>query len=489
MCREAGSTAYLSMAAEMPCADPLRHDSVGRMRAVRFIWVALDARYAEWRGPASIERRQRARLARLVRHARSASPFYRRLYRGLPSGVTDPSRLPPVRKRDLMEHFDEWVTDPDITLESLRRDFLSDPSLLGSPYLGRYTVFTTSGTTGEPAVLIHDAESYAVQGVVGRRHEPGMLARWSVVAAVLRRGLRAAALFVVGGHFAGPVMVARARSRGPLMERSVRTFAVTRPLPELVAELNEWQPTVLEGYPSVVRLLAAEQRAARLRIRPFLAILTGENLSRDARAEIEAVFGCIVVDRYACSEAPGVVAPCRLGSFHVNSDWYLLEPVDEHDRACPPGVVSHTVLVTNLANRVQPVIRYDLGDRVELVEAPCPCGSPLPVVRVEGRAADVVVFEAPDGTPVPVPPLALATVIEGTPGVRSCQAIRTGPRSLTVRIEAETGSDLGVVWTGVDERLATFVASHGMAPLSVEHAPGPPRPDPGSGKLRQVYSA
>jgi phenylacetate-CoA ligase len=136
------------MADEMPCPDPVRDESVGRMRAVRFIWVALDARYAEWRGPAAIERRQRARLARLVRHARSASPFYRRLYRGLPSGVTDPSRLPPVRKRDLMEHFDEWVTDPDITLESLRRDYLSDPSLVGSPYLGRYTASRRLGQRG-----------------------------------------------------------------------------------------------------------------------------------------------------------------------------------------------------------------------------------------------------------------------------------------------------------------------------------------------------
>ncbi len=55
---------------------------------------------------------------------------------------------------------------------------------------------------------------------------------------------------------------------------------------------------------------------------------------------------------------------CAHGLFHVNSDWYILEPVDEDYRPVAPDVGSHTVLITNLANRVQPLIRYDLGDRV-----------------------------------------------------------------------------------------------------------------------------
>ena len=67
-----------------------------------------------------------------------------------------------------MAHFDDWVTDPDITLAGLRRDFLSDPTLVGLPYLGRYHVFTTSGTTGEPAVIVHDRESWQVLHVVAR---------------------------------------------------------------------------------------------------------------------------------------------------------------------------------------------------------------------------------------------------------------------------------------------------------------------------------
>ncbi len=44
----------------------------------------------------------------------------------------------------------------------------------------------------------------------------------------------------------------------------------------------------------------------------------------------------------------------------------------------------HFVL-TNLANTVQPLIRYDLGDQVTMQTERCMCGSPLPVIEVQGR--------------------------------------------------------------------------------------------------------
>ena len=112
-------------------------------------------------------------------------------------------------------------------------------------------------------------------------------------------------------------------------------------------------------------LLASEQQAGRLTIQPLLAITAGEQLTAAVRADIESTFGCPVQNRYASAEFPGLSMECRHGLFHVNSDWYLLEPVDENYQPVAPGVVSYTVLVTNLANRVQPLIRYDLGGRVK----------------------------------------------------------------------------------------------------------------------------
>ena len=49
----------------------------------------------------------------MVACARARSPFYRELYRDLPGRIEDPRQLPITDKKMLMEHFDEWCTDPD----------------------------------------------------------------------------------------------------------------------------------------------------------------------------------------------------------------------------------------------------------------------------------------------------------------------------------------------------------------------------------------
>lgn len=443
---------------------------------------------AERVGDAAIHRLQQERLGRLVRHARTASPYYRRLYQGLPPRVSDPLLLPPVGKRDLMAHFDEWVTDPDVTLAGLERDFLPDLSLVGSPYLGRYHVFTTSGTTGEPAILLHDRESWRVMHVVSRLRARRSIAMRNLVPQLRRRGIRSAVLFATGGHYGGVVLTESTRRRSAFLARRVRVFSVLRPVAELVEELNGFQPTFIGGYPSALALLAAEQRAGRLWISPLRATSTGETMTATTRRAIETALGCPVIEGYGASEVPALAVQCALGSLHVNTDWYLLEPVDERYQPVPAGTLSHTVLVTNLANRVQPVIRYDLGDRVELAATRCPCGSALPTVKVEGRTNDVLAFELPDGRVVRVLPLALGTVIEETPGVRRFQAIRTAPTTLTIRLEPTPGADPATVWSAVTERLEGFLASHGAAAVCVERATEPPFADPRSGKFRQVWS-
>lgn len=454
---------------------------------LRTVWDTLRA---ERGGEATIRRLQRERLHRLVRRARTASPYYRSLYQGLPARVTDPRLLPPVNKRDLMAHFDGWVTDPDITLAGLKRDFLPDLSLVGSPYLGRYHVFTTSGTTGEPAVVVHDRASWQVLHVVARLRARRVLRAWRLMPAFARRGVRSAVLFATGGHYGGVVLAESVRRRSPFLARRVRVLSVLRPVEELVAELNEYQPTLLSAYPSALALVAEEQIAGRLRISPLQAITAGEEMTDEYRREIDAAFeGLRVVQGYAASEVPGLAIGCNEGSFHVNTDWYLFEPVDERYQPVPAGTTSHTVLVTNLANLVQPLIRYDLGDRVEVATAPCPCGSRLPAVKVEGRANDVLTFQSPEGRAVRILPLALGAVVEETPGVHRFQAVGTGPRTLTVRLETLQDADPDEVWNAVAERVTAFLAAHGAAGVAVERAHEPPTVDARSGKFRQVWSA
>src|SRR5688572_20945102 len=117
--------------------------------------------------------------------------------------------------------------------------------------------------------------------------------------------------------------------------------------------------------------------------------------------------------------------PCRQGRLHVNSDWFIVEPVDTSGGPVPAGRRSDAVLVTNLANHVQPVIRYQLGDSVVLDAEPCPCASALPTIRVEGRTDEILRVPRTGGVEVVLLPMAVATVVEETPGVRRYQVLQT----------------------------------------------------------------
>ena len=119
------------------------------------IWLAAAASREE------IAARCARRFAGMVQFARSRSPYYAGLYRSLPQSNIQSLHVPPVTRNSLMDRFDEWVTDPDVTLAAARA-FVTDPGRVGQPYLGRYAAWTSSGTTGEPGLFVHDGQALAV---------------------------------------------------------------------------------------------------------------------------------------------------------------------------------------------------------------------------------------------------------------------------------------------------------------------------------------
>ena len=454
-------------------------------------WTLSRLAWDAWRvmrgGSAAIAARQQARLANLVAFARVCSPYYRRLYHDLPAHVTSVRQLPPVTKPELMAHFDDWVTDPAVTRTGVEA-FVADPARVGDFYLGRYLIWTTSGTTGVPALLVQDRQSLRVIDMLRFvRMLPACLtphALWQLWS----RGVRSAIIYATGGHFGGVSLAQWWRRSRPILGKRSRIFSVQSPLPELVEELNAFQPAIVSAYATVLALLAQEQEEGRLRIQPALLFSTAESLARPMHTRIEQALGCPVMEGYGASETAAIAFECRQKRLHVNADWVILEPVDEAYQPVPPGQPSHTVLVTNLANRVQPVIRYDLGDSVTVLPEHCPCGSPLPVIRVEGRTDHILGFPLADGQTIHLLPLALSTVVEETPGVRRCQLIQTGPATLTVRLEAVMAGQTDAVWQVVEPRLHTYLSTQGLASVTIERASEPPQRDPRSGKFRHVWS-
>lgn len=369
-------------------------------------------------------------------------------------GHVDLSRLPPVTMTVLMERFDEWVCDPRMTRTGVKT-LIGDPARVGEQYLGQYLVRTTSGT---PLRLVRD------------------------LVRVARRGGRVATLLVAGGHHGGAVMVAWAHRRHPRLAHRSRLLSVLRPLPELVEELHG---SALHGYPPALALLAIEQDVGRVRIDRAPIGGTGETLTPTTRVQIESAFGCRVRDTSGSSEPGGIAFECDQRQLHVNTDW-VVEPVDEDHEPVPAGVPSHTILVTNLANRVQPVIRYDLGDSVTWHTSPCRCGSPLPTIAVRGRSDGTITLAGRNGD-VQILPLAVTTVAEDTDGVRRIQLVQTGRDSLAIRVETTASADATQVWGALHRRLTAHLARQGAAAVHVTRSRDAPTVD-ASGNNRAVVT-
>lgn len=453
-----------------------------------FLSASWDAWKAIREGKQGIAQRQHERLQALVSYARTYSRYFASAYRDVPEQVTDVRQLPVVTKAEMMRHFDEWVTDPLVTKQQVEA-FIADPSRIGHDYLDRYVVCTTSGSTGIPAILVHDHGALTVYNVLGYiRSLPIAFFSLRNIGALLRGRGRLAAVFVTGGHFLGNTLSARRSRKMPWRAKTQRIFSALTPIPELVQELNAFQPVIVGGYPSALEVLAKEQEAGKLQIHPVMINAAGETLTDAVRQRIAAAFGCAVGNYYGSSEAVGLTYECKHHQLHVNSDWYILEPVDENDQPVPSGQLSHAVLVTNLANRVQPIIRYKMGDRVTISPDPCPCGSPFPVIHVIGRTDDILSFPTPQGGMIQILPLAIATIAEETQGVYTCQIIQTEPLKLKVRLAVRETAEEPMIWEALQARLVTYLAEQGIANVAIEKAPEPPQLHPKSGKFKQVWS-
>ncbi|WP_307037464.1 hypothetical protein [Arthrobacter sp. B3I4] len=143
------------------------------------------------------------------------------------------------------------------------------------------------------------------------------------------------------------------------------------------------------------------------------------------------------------------------------------------------------MLLTNLANLVQPLIRYDLGDSVIAKADPCPCGNPLPAIHVAGRHDDVLRLEDAGGAAVRVLPLALTAPVDGAPGVYRFQLVQSGPATLRVRLELEPGAVGEAVWTDVSAKLGGFLAGQGLSNVQLVRAAEAPQGGR-SGKFHEV---
>lgn len=453
---------------------------------LRFALRILAMRRALHQNPSAVAARQDTRLRDLLRHAVRHSPYYRERFRGLDIAHAPLSAFPTTNKRELMAHFDEVVTDPRLRRAELEA-FVDDPANCGQLFRGEFAVSHTSGSQGQPLLLVQD--QYCLELLFALQMSRGNVSTPVSVGEALRRlrePVRMAVLYMKEGFYpsvsAFDHMPAGARGL-------VQLLRVAPTEPDLIERLNEFRPEVLVAYANVLEGLATT--GDRLRIRPTLRqiVNNSEELTERARERLNRAFGVPILDTYASGECPFLSNGCPAGpGAHVNADWAVLEVVDEAGRPVPPGTPGEKVLLTNLANFVQPIIRYEIGDRVTMADEPCDCGNRLPrIARIEGRSADA--FWVADGHGYrPMMGVVIKHALDHVREVREWQAVQEERNRVRLRLELLPGAglDRGRVQEMLRRQLRMFDLD-GLVDLDLEVVPRL-QADVRTGKFRRLVS-
>jgi phenylacetate-coenzyme A ligase PaaK-like adenylate-forming protein len=384
---------------------------------------------------------QRSRLENLIQHAHANSEFFREKLGRINESSFELADLPTTTKSELMDNFDRAVTVDDVRRDEVEQ-FFQDDANLGKYFRDKYVLSHTSGSQGQPLLLVQTIENiellFALHVSRGNRYSLGV---WEAVKHLITPARLAAVLLKRGFYPSGVAFEYMPEGAKHYLD----VLRLTLTDDDLPARLAEFRPTHLTAYASVLHELARRIEAGELTLKPELeqVVNISERLLPMARRHYADVFGTPILDDYAMGECLFLTNGCvKTGGMHVNADWAILEVVDEHNRPVPDGKKGAKVLLTNLANYVQPIIRYEIGDIVTMADKPCGCPSALPLIaRVEGRDSDMFWIEGEDGRR-PLPPAVFETAIGHLTHVREYQMVQEDPTRFRLRIEPLSGAKL-----------------------------------------------
>ena len=337
------------------------------------------------------------RFRKLLKYAKENSDYYKELYKDIDIEKVSLQELPSVTKVELMKHFDEWVTQNDITKKEVD-DFTRDNANLGKKFKNKYAIHQTSGSTGSPITVLEDSFMHSVS--IGS----GLIRNWvggqktllkfysSVKFAPKATVILPFNIFSIAPCSAKDIVGFFPKRR----QKNTDFIDISTEIEEIIDRLNKHQPDMIATYPTYIKMLCNYQKVGKLNIKPKMITTIGECLTNEIRKDVEECFnGSLLFTVYACTETSSITHECLLNhKQHLNNDWVIIESIDKNGNPVPNGVLSDKCYITNLGNYTQPFIRYELNDRIIIRDGKeCGCGDNRPVIEVEGRTPILLEFE------------------------------------------------------------------------------------------------
>jgi len=389
---------------------------------LRFLQYCYQLSKDQWLKPPKLRMLQRKRLRAILKHAYENVQIYHEKFDSVGikpddiKTVEDLSKLPFTTKKEV------WSGIPD---QSIAKGY----------HINECVKMSTSGTSGGPMPVYYDKRFSDYFSAASYR------SRKAIGISPLDKVFRI--------QFGGPpsrnqgagkeTSGVKHRSRWKtslglaynLFKGFQKTSYITYSADDVILDIIEYQPKVLIGNPSYLRLIAETINDMGIRdFHPKVLRSRGEVLDEPTRKFLESSFGREVFDQYGANEVGSISWECRRKEGqHIDADLLILEIVRDGEPVgpCERG----EIVVTGLLNYAMPLIRYRVGDIGILDDEQCSCGRSLPLLKsIEGRAVDC--FTLPDGRNVT--PKVIMTAIQGTPGVSRYQAVQESRNKVTIEL-------------------------------------------------------
>lgn len=419
----------------------------------------------------NLRKLQTKRLRKLVNYAKGNSLYFRELYEDIDEEFTL-ENLPITNKIEMMKNFDNWVTDSNINLERVK-EFTSDIENVGRMIDNKYLIFKTSGSTGNPAIVLYDKKNIDVASAVAALRT---FARKEDLKKFMKNGKRTAGVFANYGFYLACGMSRYLQLKMP-KKRNKITIDVNMDENKIIKELNDFNPAMLSGYPSNLFLLS---NFNELTIKPNIVITGGELLTDEIREKLTNKFNCYVQTHYSCTEVGEIACECSEKHLHINEDFVIVEPVDKNNNSVGYGVLSDKVLITCLSNYIQPFIRYELTDRVIVHNERCKCGKKTCWLEIEGRTDEVLEF----GNGVSIAPMSFYKILSEVEGVIRFQLLQKSHQKLEVRLIADEKEK---IFEKIKDKLQEFLNSKNVFNIDIVLSEELPQVNKISGKYKHVY--
>lgn len=365
----------------------------------------------------SIQKTQKARFLQMITYARNKSPFYRELYKSIKT-TDNFEHIPIVCKKALMDNFNEVVTVKDVTKKKIL-NYINAPKNAYRKFVDKYTVIHSSGTSGLLWISVIDdfCVDYEVASIIARK-----IVNFSLPPPRL-------SLISTENMHVGSTRFYKAC---PWFCANIQFIPINDPISEIVKKINTFDPNFLGSYPNMLKVLSEEKIKGTLKVNPQKIYSAGFQLTVNIKESIIRAFDRIPFIIYSATEITGPIAcECKHHSLHVFTDSLIFEVLDENNKHVKPGIPG-SVVITNLINSVQPVIRYRLGDVVQMSPVDCPCGSPFPVIeKIWGRDGDIISVKKNDGKKEFIDPILFNLKI---PEINKYQIVQQRNDLLTVKL-------------------------------------------------------